>query len=83
MKEIAKKVLSLKDCAFGQTYRVLKITDLPVKIKRRLCDLGFVANTEVRVLRKSLLKKAYLLELRGYVLSVRSSLAQAIIVEGL
>ena len=83
MKENAKKTLSLKDCVFGRSYRVVKINQLPIKIRRRLCDLGFVPNTEVRLLRRSLLGKAYLLELRGYVLSVRWTLAEAIVVEGL
>ena len=48
---------------------------LPVKIYRRLCDLGLSKGEKVRVESRSLLKKAILIEIRGYMLSLKSSIA--------
>lgn len=50
-------------------YKIVKI-DAPIKIKRRLLDLGFV-NTEVIILKKSNFKGVFLLQIRGFVLSLK------------
>ena len=51
------------------------------KIVRRLCDLGLVPGEIVRVTNRSLLKKATLVEVKGYVLTLKSSIANSILVE--
>lgn len=53
----------------------------PFKIKRRLLELGFTPGTRVRVLRKSLLGQAYLIEIRGFTLSMRREILAHIIVD--
>ena len=54
---------------------------MPFKTKRRLCELGFTNGQEIKMVRKSLLGKAYLLELRGYTLSLRSDIVKAVLVK--
>lgn len=67
---------NLKDAKQGIFYEIKGYSEsVPVKIKRRLLELGLTAKQKVRILRKSLLAKAYLIEIRGYTLSFRSDLA--------
>ncbi len=54
---------------------------LSFKIKRRLCELGFTEGQEVRLVRKSLLGKAYLVEILGYTLSLRSDIVKAVLIK--
>ena len=54
----------------------------PFKIKRRLLDLGFLPETELKVIKKSLLSKVLLIEIRGYCLSLQTKIADYIIVGG-
>lgn len=51
------------------SYKIVKI-DAPVKVKRRLLDLGFVS-TDVMILKRSNFKGVFLLQLRGFVLSLK------------
>ncbi|MGN1208503.1 MAG: ferrous iron transport protein A [Christensenellales bacterium] len=51
-----------------------------LKIKNRLCELGFTKGTLVRVLNISSLKQSYLLEIRGYILALRKSAVNLITV---
>ncbi len=55
--------------------------NLPLPIKRRLLDLGFTSGQEVRLLRKSLLGKAYLIEIRDFVLTLRNNIVSQILVD--
>ena len=55
---------------------------VPTKIKRRLLDLGFTKGQRVKVLRKSILGKVFLVEIRKFVLSLREEVAQYVLVEG-
>ncbi len=74
-------MLTLKNAKFGKTYQIEKIDEKsPIKIKRRLLDLGFTSGQKVRAVRKSLLGKAFLVEIRGYTLSLRSSVAENIFI---
>ena len=63
-----------------------KIEDIsnnaPLRIKRRLLELGFTSGTKVRVLRKSLIGQAYLVELRGFTLSMRKDILAYLNVDG-
>lgn len=53
----------------------------PPQIKRRLLDLGFTHGQNVRIIGQSLLKKAYLIELRGYILTLRKDIVSYILIE--
>ena len=51
-------------------------------LKRRLMELGFLESEDIKILRKSLLGKAYLIELRNYTLTIRKDIAKFVLVEG-
>jgi len=57
-------------------YTTIKFISLlaPIKIKRRLLELGFTRGVKARVVRKSLLGNAYMIELRGYTLTLRKDI---------
>lgn len=66
----------------GKDYKVKGFgNNLALPIKRRLLDLGFTTGQEVKLLRKSLLGKAYLIEIRDFVLTLRSDIVSQILVE--
>ena len=50
-------------------------------VTRRLLELGFTAGQRVKILATSIQKKVFLVEVRGYVLSVRASLLCRVQVE--
>ena len=67
---------NLSACQIGKLYTIDAIGEqLPLKIRRRMYDLGFINGQKIKVVRKSLLKKAILIEIRGYTLSLRSTIA--------
>lgn len=53
----------------------------PKKMIRRLLELGLTKGQKVRIVRKSLFGKAYLIEVRGYVLSIRKALASFVLID--
>ncbi|MBQ8844627.1 MAG: ferrous iron transport protein A [Clostridia bacterium] len=55
--------------------------NLEYKICRRFCDFGITKGEKVRLKAKSLLRRVLLIEIRGYILSIKSSLAKYILVE--
>lgn len=65
------------------TYALVKgfSSCLSPRISRRLLELGFLQGEKVKILRKSLLGKAYLVELRFYTLTIRKDIARFILVE--
>ena len=74
-------MLELSNGKCGQYYSLVGVADsAPLKMKRRLLELGFTRGQKVRVVRKSLLKRAYLVEVRGFTLSVRRDIAQYLLV---
>lgn len=50
------------------------------RLSRRLLELGFLKGEKIKVLRKSLLGKAYLVELRFYTLTIRKDIARHVLV---
>ena len=74
--------MRLSECKENKYYSIIKIDSLlPEKLRRRLYDLGFLAGQKIRVVNKSLLKKAYMIEIRGYTLSLRNTIVNAVKVE--
>ena len=51
------------------------------KILRRFLELGFTVGQKVKILSTSLKKRVFLIEVRGYLLSVRANLLERIVVE--
>ena len=72
---------NLSQAKKGKTYKICGYeTFLPLKILRRLNDLGLTKGQQVRLLNCSLLKKALLIEVRGYLLSLQSSVAAGVLI---
>lgn len=67
---------NLTSAKINKTYIIENISELTsLKIKRRLLELGFTKGKKIKLLRKSLLGKAYLIEIRGYTLTLKKQIA--------
>ena len=74
-----KKLTELKS---GGYHKLLVIDKkAPLKVRRRLSELGFTSGQLLKVERRSLLGETFLVEIRGTCLSIRKNLAQFLIVE--
>ncbi|MBR1890641.1 MAG: ferrous iron transport protein A [Clostridia bacterium] len=67
-------MISLKDAKIKAQYTIEKIDNIDKKINQRLCEMGFVSGQKVRVTNKSIFGGVRLVEIRGYTLSIRTSL---------
>lgn len=56
-------------------------THVAFNIKRRLLELGLTAGTKVTLHQKSFLNEVLLIELNGYMLSLRSSVAKHVLIK--
>lgn len=63
----------------GKEYLICEIV-APIKIKRRLLELGFV-DCGVKILKKSVRNGVFLLEIRGYVLALKRKEVACILVK--
>ncbi len=71
----------LCDGQVGKIYKIIEFQKSGDRVLRRFMELGFCCGTTVKIVATSLLKKVFLLEIRGYVLSARVSLLKGIVVE--
>lgn len=74
-----KKLTEIKNGGYHKLVVVDK--KAPLKVRRRLAELGFTSGQLLKIERKSLLGETYLIEVRGSFLSVRKDLAKFLIVE--
>ena len=75
-------MINLKNVKTGKYYKILDISQYATdKIRRRLLELGFTSGEYIKIIRKSLIGKTLLVEIRGYILSIRDSISQNIIVD--
>ena len=65
----------------NRLYKIVGFSGEVDDVKRRLWELGFSRGQSVRVVEKSLLKKVSLIEIRGYLLSVRTALLSCVVVQ--
>ena len=72
---------NLTNIKLNKCYKIVGYSALDEKILRRFCDFGLTIGQMVKVTYKSLLKKVILIEIRGYTLSLKSSLASGVLVE--
>ena len=72
---------NLSDAKCGSLYQIKGISQTaPIKIKRRILELGFTKGQNVKVAGKSFLGKAYLIEVRGFTLTIRKDIARMILI---
>ena len=69
--------MSLCDGKVNKIYRVVGVNGQG-KETRRLLELGIIAGQPIKILNKSSLKKVYLVEIRGYLLSVKASILKLV-----
>ena len=50
----------------------------PLRLKRRLLDLGFNKGSKVKIINISPLKNSYLLEIHGYIIALRKNAVSSI-----
>ncbi len=74
-------MLDLTQAKLNEKLYICGYQNLSDKILRRLCDLGLTMGQSVRVKAKSLLKKALLIEIRDYELTLKSDIASGIMVK--
>lgn len=72
---------NLSNAKIKKIYQIEGISTASEKIKRRLLELGLTKGQKVVVVRKSLLGKVFLIEIRGYTLSLRKSVAKVVIIK--
>ncbi len=72
---------TLKDAQLNKLYKIKKVVGGDTKVIRRFLELGMLSGQVVKVINKSILKKVYLVEIRGYLLSIKTSLLDFIEVE--
>lgn len=65
----------------NKTYQIVGFVGQADKVLRRFFELGFCEGQRVKILATSMAKKVFLIQLRGYVLSVRASLLQKVEVQ--
>lgn len=68
------------NCEVNRNYFVLGLNTQNIGVSRRLSELGFFHGARVKVLCFSALKKTVLIEIEGYALSLRSSVASLVFV---
>ncbi len=77
------KKITLNECEVNKNLVIYDIDMTNAKIARRLTELGFIIGAKVKILYKSTLKKTLLIEIQGYLLSMRSTVAELIFVRNL
>ena len=70
-------MMSLCDGKVNKTYRVVGVNGQG-RETRRLLELGIIAGQPIKILNKSSLKKVFLVEIRGYLLSVKASILKLV-----
>ena len=72
---------TLDNGATGKIYVIKDITGEIDQVKQRFLELGLTTGQRVKIIARSTLKKVCLLQIRGYLLSVRSSLLNCVVIK--
>lgn len=67
-------MMTLDKAKANKIYRILGFVGEYDAVLRRFLELGFAEGEKIKVVSTSLQKKVFLVELRGYLLSVRANL---------
>ncbi len=63
------------------SYKIKSISGENEKVARRFLELGLIKGQAIKILNTSILKKVFLVEIRGYILSIKADLLSYILVE--
>ncbi|MBE7076162.1 MAG: ferrous iron transport protein A [Clostridiales bacterium] len=72
-------MITLDKGKLKKEYKIEKFLDHST-IVRRFLELGLTVGQKVKVVATSLQKKVFLIEVRGYLLSIRTSLLEKVVV---
>ncbi len=72
---------TLDSAKLNKKYKITKFLTLDEKLCRRILELGLTVGQTVKALAESSLKKVRLVEIRGYVVSIKTSILKSICVE--
>ena len=75
-------IKTISNLKIGESGVIDKIVLNDQKLKRRLLELGFVKNTKIKVTNFSILNDVVLIEIMGYVISLRQRIASKIVLKG-
>ena len=70
---------SLKEGKVNKSYKIMEING-EEKVVRRFFELGIFSGQNIVILNKKTKKKVFLVEIRGYVLSIKSTLLNGVMV---
>lgn len=73
---------TLSEGQVGKNYKIKNFVGAQDGVLRRFMELGLCAGQDVKIVATSLMKKVFLIQVRGYLLSVRTSLLEKIEVQG-
>ena len=77
-----KNFLLLSKGVIGTTYTIQSLcSDIDIKTKTRLLELGFFAGEKVKILAKSLIGGVLLVELQNCVLTIRTQEAYCVVIQ--
>lgn len=68
------RMMTLEKCKKSHTYKIEGFVGETDPVMRRFMELGFSKGEKIKIVSTSLQKKVFLIEIRGYLLSVRASL---------
>lgn len=74
-------MMTLDKGKVGKTFMIDSFLGDIDKTNQRLLELGFTQGQRVKIVAKSAMKKAVLLEIRGYLLSIRTSMLANVVVK--
>ncbi len=74
-------MMTLNNAKLKKVYKIKGFQGQIDGTLRRFLELGFSVGENVKIVATSLQKKVVLIEIRGYLLSVRASLLEKVVVE--
>ena len=70
---------TLATAKINKTYEVIDIDEnYNIKYGRRLAEIGFVSGEKIKIIRKSIFGKTFLVSVNGFVISLRKDIAMHI-----
>ena len=77
-RSIVCNMETLDNAKIGKFYKIVGFDGQVDKVLRRFLELGFSVGQDVKIVSKSLQKKVFLVQIRGYLLSVRANLLKKV-----
>lgn len=73
--------MNIREAKLLHKYTIKDVVDTP-QISRRLGELGIYKGAEICVVKKSIFKQSYLIEVFGVLIAIRLSMLKGVILDG-